>query len=252
MGDNRRDFLRKSALLGLSGFAGGLLSKNSIQTIETVSEQLSSKDPLFFLPKLPYAYDAMEPFIDKETMEIHYTKHHQGYINQLNSARSTSNVNMEVDDAGKCRSVDAKTSDLMRNNLGGYYNHSLFWTLLKSNPERKENRPVGKLAEAITKNFGFYEDLISAFSDKAVKIFGSGWCWLIVDEKNNLKVVTTSNQDNPLMKVVAENGTPVLALDIWEHAYYLKYQNRRPEYISNWWHLVNWEKANELYLETQK
>ncbi|WP_317899014.1 superoxide dismutase [Aurantibacillus circumpalustris] len=247
MSDNRRSFLKKSALLGLTGLAGGLIGKESINNLEAVSNQLSSSDPLFVLPKLPFAYDALEPFIDKKTMEIHHTKHHQGYIDKLNAERKKSNINMDADDAGKCMSVDSKTSDLIRNNLGGYYNHCLFWTLLKPNPERKENRPVGKLAEAITKDFKFPEELQKEFSEKANKIFGSGWCWLIADEKNNLKVVTTSNQDNPLMKVVPENGRPVLVLDLWEHAFYLKYQNRRPEYISNWWHLINWEMADKLF-----
>ena len=157
---------------------------------------------------------------------------------------------MKLSDADKCRNIEEKTPDLVRNNLGGHYNHSLFWTLLKSNPERKENLPTGKLAEAITRDFKFYDELKKEFSEKATKVFGSGWCWLIVDEKGTLKITTTSNQDNPLMKVVAENGTPVLALDVWEHAYYLKYQNKRAEYINNWWHLVNWERAEQLL--TQK
>jgi Fe-Mn family superoxide dismutase len=247
MSDNRRDFLKKSALLGLSGLASGFIGKEKINNLETVSKELSSKDLLFVLPQLPYAYDALEPFIDKKTMEIHHKKHHQGYIDKLNAERKKSNVDMDADDAGKCRSVDSKTSSVIRDNLGGYYNHSLFWTLMKPNPERKGNKPVGKLAEAITKDFRFHEELVKEFSEKAGKIFGSGWCWLIADEKNNLKVVTTANQDNPLMKVGPENGRPVLALDIWEHAYYLKYQNRRAEYISNWWTLVNWEMADKLF-----
>lgn len=252
MSDNRRNFLKKSALLGLSGLASGLIGKNSLNTVEQVTETFSAEGNTFTLPPLPYAYDALEPFIDRKTMEIHHTKHHQAYIDKLNSAPSNSNVNMKLDDAAKCMQVDKSTSDLIRNNLGGYYNHSLFWTLMKPNPQKKENMPVGKLAEAITKDFRFIDDLKKEFSEKAGKIFGSGWCWLIVDEKNNLKITTTPNQDNPLMKVAAEQGRPVLALDVWEHAYYLKYQNRRPEYISDWWNIVNWERADQLYTQAQK
>ena len=247
MSDNRRDFLRKSALLSLSGLATGLIGKDRISDIENATELFSSGEPLFSLPALPYAYDALEPFIDKQTMQIHHDKHHQAYIDKLNSASSMSNVNMKVDDAGKCRSVDKETTDLIRNNLGGYYNHKLFWELMKPNPQGVPSTPKGKLAEAITKDFKFIEELKKEFSEKATKIFGSGWCWLIVDDKNNLKITTTSNQDNPLMKIVPENGTPILALDVWEHAYYLKYQNRRPEYISQWWNVVNWEKAEQLF-----
>jgi superoxide dismutase, Fe-Mn family len=249
MKDNRRDFLKKGALLGLSGLASNLIGKNNIDKVESISESLSSKDKVFTLPALPYAYNALEPFIDRQTMEIHHTKHHQAYIDKLNSASSNSNINMKVDDVGKCKSVDQETSALMRNNLGGHYNHSLFWTLLKPNPEGKPNVPAGKLAEAITKNFKFFEDLKKEFSEKATKIFGSGWCWLIVDDKNNLKVTTTSNQDNPFMKVASEQGIPIMALDVWEHAYYLKYQNRRAEYISNWWNVIDWDRAEQLFTQ---
>jgi len=252
MSDNRRDFLKKGALLGLSGLASGLIGNNKLNSIEQVTETLFSEEELFVLPKLPYAYNAMEPFIDAKTMEIHYLKHHQGYVDKLNGAPKSDKkqIDFKVDDAAKCRNIDDKTSTLVRNNLGGHYNHSLFWTLLKSNPEKKPNAPTGKLAEAMTKNFKFFEEFQKEFSDKATKIFGSGWCWLIVDSNGDLKITTTSNQDNPLMKVASEHGTPVLALDVWEHAYYLKYQNRRAEYIQNWWALVNWDKAEQLF--TQK
>lgn len=244
---NRRDFLKKSTLLGLSGLAGSLIGKDKLDHIETVSEQLAGEGPHFTLPKLPYAYDALEPFIDKQTMEIHYTKHHQAYVDKLNAAATAQNMDYNVDDAGKCKNVDAATAPAIRNNLGGHYNHSLFWTLLKPNPTNQINLPSGKLAEAINKTFTSFDNFKKDFSDRALKLFGSGWCWLILDEAGNLKIATTPNQDNTLMQFPGDKGRPVLALDVWEHAYYLKYQNKRVDYISNWWNIINWEKAEQLY-----
>lgn len=247
---NRRDFLKKSTLLGLTGLAGSLIGKDNIDRFETVSEQLAGEGTRFTLPKLPYAYDALEPFIDKQTMEIHYTKHHQAYVDKLNAAATDQNIDYSVDDAGKCKNVDATTSPAIRNNLGGHYNHSLFWTLLKPNAGSQANLPSGKLAESIAKTFTSFDTFKKDFSDRALKLFGSGWCWLVVDETGKLKIMTTANQDNPLMHFPGDRGTPVLALDVWEHAYYLKYQNKRVDYINNWWNIINWEKAEQLY--TQK
>ena len=244
MSDNRRDFLKKGALLGLSSFASALLGKDKINKLEEITEQLQNT-PAFTLPKLPYAYDALEPFIDKQTMEIHYTKHHQAYINKLNDTPST-NINYASDDKTKCTHIDQTTSLVIRNNLGGHYNHSLFWTLLKPNPQSTQNLPSGKIAEAIIKDFKSIEDFKKEFSEKATKIFGSGWCWLIVQD-GKLKITTTPNQDNPLMQIALDKGNPVLALDVWEHAYYLKYQNKRADYIANWWNIINWEKVEQLY-----
>ena len=141
----------------------------------------------------------------------------------------------------------SKAEPAVRNNGGGHYNHSLFWQLMKPNPSSKENKPSGKLAESILKDFKSFDEFKKEFSEKSAKIFGSGWCWLI-EQDGKLKITTTPNQDNPLMDVVTEKGKPVLALDIWEHAYYLKYQNKRADYIANWWNIVNWEKAKELFL----
>jgi Fe-Mn family superoxide dismutase len=247
---NRRDFLKKGALLSLSGLATGLIGKDKINNLESATGFLSDEGKSFTLPPLPYAYDALEPFIDKQTMEIHHTKHHQAYVDKLNAAANASNIDYKVDDAGKCRNVGTNTVPAIRNNLGGHYNHSMFWQMLKPNPEGKANLPSGKLADAINKDFKSFDDFKKEFSDKASKIFGSGWCWLVVDASNKLKVTTTPNQDNPLMKVASENGTPVIGLDVWEHAYYLKYQNKRADYINNWWNVANWQKAEELF--TQK
>lgn len=244
MSDNRRDFLKKGALLGLSGFASALIGKDKINKLEEITGQLENT-PAFSLPKLPYAYDALEPFIDKQTMEIHHTKHHQAYINKLNEMPAGT-VDLSMDDTTKCKQINVSSALPLRNNLGGYYNHSLFWTLLKPNPQSATNLPSGKIAEAIVKDFKSFEEFKKEFSEKATKVFGSGWCWLIIQE-NKLKITTTPNQDNPLMQLATDKGTPVLALDVWEHAYYLKYQNKRADYITNWWNIVNWNKAEELF-----
>ena len=245
MSDNRRDFLKKGALLGLSGLAGALIGKDKINQVEETVNRFENT-PAFTLPKLPYGYDALEPFIDKQTMEIHYTKHHQAYVNKLNDTPST-NIDYSSSDKIKCTHVDQITSSVIRNNLGGHYNHSLFWTLLKPNPQNAANLPSGKIVEAIAKDFKSFEDFKKEFTEKATKIFGSGWCWLIVQD-GKLKITTTPNQDNPLMQIASDKGNPVLALDVWEHAYYLKYQNKRADYINNWWNIINWDKVEELFI----
>lgn len=242
---DRRDFLKKSTLLGLGSIAGGLFSTEKLQAMENGTVFLSGEEKIR-LPDLPYAYDALEPFIDKQTMEIHHKKHHQAYIDKLNSA-PVGEVDFSISDEAKCRKVDHNTSPLVRNNLGGYYNHLLFWQMMKPNKDKKEPQPTGKLAEAINKHFKSYEDFKKEFSAHATKVFGSGWCWLVSNAQRGLKIITTPNQDNPLMQIVQEGGKPVLGLDVWEHAYYLKYQNKRADYISNWWNVVNWEKAGEFY-----
>lgn len=246
MSDNRRDFLRKGALLGLAGIAKGLIGEERISGIESISNNILAGSDKFTLPALPYAYNALEPFIDKQTMEIHHTKHHQAYVNKLNETPST-NIDYMSSDEVKCTHVDKYTSPVIRNNLGGHYNHSLFWTLLKPNPEGSANIAEGKITKEIEKQFKSFDDFKKEFSEKALKIFGSGWCWLIKDKDGKLKIVTTANQDNPLMKLDGEQGMPLLALDVWEHAYYLKYQNKRVDYISNWWNVVNWNKVEELF-----
>ena len=241
---NRREFFKKAGLLGLAGIATKLVSNEQLQVLETLGNTGLANDP-FTLPKLPYAYNALEPFIDAQTMEIHYTKHHQGYVNKLNELKST-NIDFSSTDAVKCKHIDVATISAVRNNLGGHYNHSLFWTLLKPNAEAKENLPTGKLVEAITKDFKSIEEFKKQFSEKSLKVFGSGWCWLI-EQDGKLIITTTPNQDNPLMQVAEQKGKIVLALDVWEHAYYLKHQNKRVDYISAWWNVVNWEMANTYF-----
>lgn len=195
----------------------------------------------FELPALPYAYDALEPYIDKMTMEIHYTKHHNAYVTNLNKAiEGTENEGKSLYDMF---SMMSKLPAAIRNNGGGHWNHSLFWTLMKQNGGGK---PTGKIADAINSAFGSFDEFKTKFSTAAATRFGSGWAWLVVQD-GKLVVSSTPNQDNPLMDVAEVKGNPILGLDVWEHAYYLKYQNKRPDYIENWWNVVNWDKVNELF-----
>jgi superoxide dismutase, Fe-Mn family len=195
----------------------------------------------FELPGLPYSYDALEPHIDKQTMEIHHTKHHGGYVSKLNAAiEGTDLVDKSLEDIMKSVS---KYSGAVRNNGGGHFNHSLFWTIMKSNGG---GNPSGDLANAINSSFGSFEQFKKQFSDAAATRFGSGWAWLILSD-GKLEVTSTPNQDNPLMDLSEKKGTPILGLDVWEHAYYLKYQNKRPDYIENWWNLINWDEVAKKY-----
>lgn len=250
MKTNRRQFLISTSLIGFGWIlnkTGLLLGQSSsfYYNEETLSNALIDNDFVdqfpYSLPKLVYSYDALEPYIDKQTMEIHHTKHHQAYVNNLNKAlENQSFKNAPLIELFKKVSTLDKS---IRNNGGGHYNHTLFWQMLKSNKDNKENLPSQKFVENLNKHFGSFENFKKEFSEKALKLFGSGWCWLVKDNKNNLKIVTTANQDNPLMDVVdeKERGLPLLGIDVWEHAYYLKYQNRRAEYIENFWKVINWD-----------
>lgn len=200
------------------------------------------KNMEFELPKLPYEYKALEPFIDEKTMQIHHDKHHQAYVDRLNAAiaekkevkgKSIEELLAQLDQ------VPSEIRTAVRNNGGGHYNHSLYWEFMTPN---SKDTPQGKLSEAITKNFGSFEAFQKRFSNAAATQFGSGWTWL-VENAGKLEVVSTSNQDSPL----SEGKTPILCIDVWEHSYYLKFQNRRPEYIENWWNVVNWKKVEEQY-----
>ena len=192
------------------------------------------------LPELPYAYNALEPYIDAQTMELHHTKHHQTYIDKLNAA-----LDGHTDLQGKSpedllRNLDAVPENIrtaVRNHGGGHFNHSFFWPML-----RKESSFGGEVAEAIHSSFGSFDTFKEQFSNSAALLFGSGWAWLVWSN-NELQIVTTANQDNPL----SQGKTPVLGIDVWEHAYYLKYQNRRPEYISAFFNVINWDTVNEYF-----
>jgi Fe-Mn family superoxide dismutase len=195
----------------------------------------------FDLPTLPYAYDALEPHIDARTMEIHHSKHHQGYTNNLNNAISGTDLE------GKSI-LDILASDMsngaVRNNGGGYYNHDLFWKVMSPNGG---GEPTGAVADAINQACGSYEGFKEAFSKAAATRFGSGWAWLCVHPGGKVEVCSSANQDNPLMNGIGCGGTPILGLDVWEHAYYLNYQNRRPDYISAFFNVINWDEVNSRY-----
>ena len=192
----------------------------------------------FELPDLPYAFDALEPHIDARTMEIHHDKHHAGYTNNLNKAiEGTEMENKSIEDILAMGADKLPTA--VRNNGGGYHNHSLFWKIMGPN---SGGQPSGELAEAINSSFGSFNAFKEEFSKAASGRFGSGWAWLVVDG-GKLAVTSTPNQDSPLM----EGKTPVLGLDVWEHAYYLNYQNKRPDYIDAWWNVVNWDQVAENY-----
>lgn len=194
----------------------------------------------FELPNLPYEFDALEPHIDKETMEIHHDKHHNTYVTKLNAAiEGTDLENKSIEEI--IANLDSVPSDIqtaVRNNGGGHLNHSLFWQILSPNSEEK-----GTVVDKIKEQWGSLDEFKDEFAKKAAGQFGSGWAWLVVDKDGKLEIVTTANQDNP----ITEGKTPILGLDVWEHAYYLKYQNKRPDYINAFWNVVNWEKVEELY-----
>jgi superoxide dismutase, Fe-Mn family len=196
----------------------------------------------FELPQLPYAYDALEPHIDKETMNIHHTKHHNAYVTNLNNAIQ-GNAELESKSVeeivANLDTVPEAIRTAVRNNGGGHANHSLFWQVLSPNGG---GAPSGELADAITKKFGSFESFKEEFNKAATTRFGSGWAWLVVNN-GELEITSTPNQDSPL----SDGKTPVLGLDVWEHAYYLKYQNRRPEYITSFWNVVNWDEVTKRY-----
>lgn len=196
----------------------------------------------FTLPNLPYAYDALEPHIDARTMEIHHSKHHGGYTNNLNAAiEGTELSGKSIEEIMKNIS---KYSVTVRNNGGGYYNHKLFWEILSP---KGGGTPRGDLLIAINSNFGSFDKFKEAFNAAAMSRFGSGWAWLVVTN-GKMIITSTPNQDNPLMDLAEVKGKPVLGIDVWEHAYYLKYQNRRAEYIEAFWNLINWEEVNKRFL----
>lgn len=200
----------------------------------------------FELPSLPYAFDALEPHIDAMTMEIHHDRHHKAYTDNLNKAiagSSAENSSIETILSGISSQPMA-----VRNNGGGYFNHNLFWTIMKKNGG---GLPTGALAAAIDKAFGNFEKFKETFNNAAATRFGSGWAWLLVHE-GNLVVSSTPNQDSPLMDIAEVKGTPILGIDVWEHAYYLKYQNKRPDYINAFWNVINWDQVADYYDKAEK
>lgn len=198
----------------------------------------------FELPKLPYAYDALEPHIDARTMEIHHGKHHNGYTTNLNNAIAGTDLEGQTIES-ILTSLDANNG-AVRNNGGGFYNHRLFWNVMSPNGG---GTPTGVVADAINTAFSSFDGFKDAFAKAAATRFGSGWAWLCVHKGGAVEVCSTANQDNPLMPGIGCNGFPILGIDVWEHAYYLNYQNRRPDYIQAFFNVVDWEKVSEMYTE---
>jgi Fe-Mn family superoxide dismutase len=202
---------------------------------------MNTKSKFEFQP-LPYSYDALEPYIDKLTLEIHHDKHHKAYFdNFINAIKGTEMESMDIKDIF---SKISKYSAAVRNNSGGYFNHTFYWENMKANGG---GLPVNKLSDAITKSFKSFEEFKKEFSEAGKNRFGSGWAWLYLDDIGNLLICSTPNQDNPLMDIAEKKGTPLLTMDVWEHAYYLKYQNKRPDYIEAFWNVVNWDEVTKRY-----
>lgn len=240
---NRRKFIYSVAAISAASviepFAKNIINMSNIKNR---SKLIMGK---FELPALPYSFDALEPYIDKMTMEIHHDKHHAGYVNNLNKAvEGTDMAGKSLEELFKNIS---KHPVAVRNNGGGHWNHSLFWTIMKQNGG---GEPSGALADAIKSSFGSFNDFKTQFSNAAATRFGSGWAWLVV-QNGKLSVGSTPNQDNPLMDISDIKGTPILGLDVWEHAYYLKYQNRRPEYIEKWFNVINWAEVAKRFSEAK-
>ncbi|PZP42776.1 MAG: superoxide dismutase [Pseudopedobacter saltans] len=229
---DKRTFIKDMGMIG----AGVLVAGKSF----AFKKDYLPKAP-FKPDTLPYDFAALEPHIDTETMRIHYTKHYQAYIDNLNKAIVANPSYADQDILSIIKNVKP-TESALRNNAGGYYNHSLFWKWLSP----KTTKPSAKLESAITAQFGSFDSFKKEFAKAATGVFGSGWAWLVVDGKK-LKIVSTPNQDNPLMSFSEAKGTPILGLDVWEHAYYLKHQNKRPEYIDTFWNVVNWDLVSSDY-----
>jgi Fe-Mn family superoxide dismutase len=236
---NRRRFLLNTGKAGL----GCVLAMPALASLAADENQISLAGELSDIgwqqTPLGYSYKALEPAIDAVTMEIHYSKHAATYAKNLAEAVKAEQVNTASTSIEQLLQNISKYTDKMRNNAGGHYNHELFWKSLKA--PGSSNAPSGKLAELITRDFGSVDAFKNQFNTAAKDRFGSGWAWLVYTNDKKLAVTSTPNQDNPLMDVAAVKGIPVLALDVWEHAYYLKYQNKRPDYITAWWNVVNWD-----------
>ena len=236
----RRKFLSSLGLLAITPAVtkAGKLTKNFDSIININRSNKMSK---FELPKLPYAYDALEPYIDARTMEIHHSKHHQAYVNNLNKA--VEGTAMEGKSLEQLFAEISKLPTAVRNNGGGVYNHNLFWEIMGPN---KGGEPTGKLAEAINSDLGGFAKFKETFTNAAMTRFGSGWAWLLVSN-GKLVVSSTPNQDNPLMDLTEVKGTPILGVDVWEHAYYLKFQNRRNEYLETFFNVINWDEVAKRF-----
>jgi len=239
---NRRQFITSSGKAGMALAAMPLMAKINPMTSMTNSIAVGE----YMQQPLNYSYNALEPFIDAMTMEIHYTKHAATYAKNLADAALAEKLDSTRTSLKQLLNTISSYSVKMRNNAGGHFNHEMFWQVMKPAPA---TIPNGELADAINKNFVSFDNFKTAFADAAKSRFGSGWAWLMVKADNSLAVCSTPNQDNPLMDIAETKGVPILCLDVWEHAYYLKYQNKRPDYINAFWNLVNWEFVQKKYAE---
>jgi Fe-Mn family superoxide dismutase len=245
----KRDFLKNTFALALGTLVSpAVLARAQDERFLREARATPIADGPFSLPPLPYAFDALEPHIDARTMEIHHDAHHKTYVSKLNDAvvgKPQEKMTLE-----QLVSSASKQPDAIRNNAGGHWNHSFFWPLLT---KAGGGQPTGALAAAITKDFGSFDKFKEEFGKAAAGRFGSGWAWLSLNKAGKLFISSTPNQDNPLMDVAGiERGTPVLGLDVWEHAYYLKYQNKRPDYVAAFWNVVNWTEANRNFEKARK
>ncbi len=234
--NSRRQFIKQTGKAGIA--------MASMPLIHTLGGLQLREEVNYIQQPLPYSFNALEPFIDAMTMEIHHTKHAAGYTKNLNDACVAEKVDIKTTSIIDLLESISKYSTKMRNNAGGHYNHELFWQSMQPAPA---TTPTGEFLKEIEKSFGSFADFQKAFTEVAKNRFGSGWAWLIVNEKGELAICSTPNQDNPVMDIAETKGNPLLGLDVWEHAYYLKYQNKRADYISNWWNLVNWKFVEDRF-----
>lgn len=242
---NRRDFLKKSTATGLSlslsSIAVTSFANTAIKDIYNIKDMATG----FTQQPLPYAYNALEPVIDATTMELHYSKHAAGYAKNLADAMIAENVDASKTTLEEILGNISTYTTKMRNNAGGHYNHELFWKLMS--PVVEDRQLSDKLSSAIKNDFGTLENFQQKFSDTAKAVFGSGWAWLIYTNDKKMAITSSANQDNPLMNINSVQGFPLLCLDVWEHAYYLKYQNKRIDYINAWWGIVNWKAVSQRF-----
>jgi Fe-Mn family superoxide dismutase len=243
---DRRNFIASSAKAGLAlGIGAGFVS--TLESCSGSRKVIAAGQTGFQQTALPYSYNSLEPVIDAMTMEIHYSKHAAAYATNLQQAAQAEKVDTRKPLEDVLTRI-SKYSAKMRNNAGGHYNHELFWKSMRS--RMTDNRPSGALLQAIETSFGSFGNFKLQFSEAAKNRFGSGWSWLVREADNKLKIGSTPNQDNPLMDVSELKGFPLLGLDVWEHAYYLKYQNRRADYVDSWWNVVNWDYVQQRFTTT--
>ena len=249
--NGRRSFIRKSAMAALGLGALKTLHLESLAAAEPVMfKEFDPADGVFELPKLDYDYNALEPYIDTMTMQIHHDKHHQTYVTKLNEAIEKApelKGKSLIDLISNINNMPEAVRTAIRNHGGGHFNHSFFWKLMS--PTAASSKMSPELQKAVEAKWQSLDNLKAEFAKSATGVFGSGWAWVIKDKENNLSLVTTPNQDSPVMDIVSQRGKPILGIDVWEHAYYLKHQNKRPDYITDFWNVIDWNQVSAWYRE---